>query len=469
MAKLEHTFSRIAERFRALRVRPSSQEGFALVEVLVSAIMITLIAGGVFAGLEASGRATSDLRDRSRAAELAQQDQERLRGLSAVQLQNLNQTRTVTLNGTPFAIKSTGQFLSSSSGTSCASDNAAYVRVVSKVTWGPNAEQGGTRPPVIEQSIITPPLGGTLLTKIVDETGQGVPDATVTATGPDSFSANTDATGCAVFAGVALGDYTVVGSKPGYVDPDGASTVQGTTTATASDTAQPQGLKPLGRAGQITATFTTTVSGTECAAGCTGQYAPAMGWSGSGSSYGMANPVYKVLATPATSIATPTPFNLFPFNKGSSGGYTNNYALWAGKCATDQPPLANLSFATFNPDVGAAATASVQLPALRITVTAGPNLSTQTRVKPANILLTDTACGQSWRPLIHVDAALATRTLGALAFPGQPYAPSSKPYTVCADYGGYRTSTTMSNADFVNGTSKTLAIVNGTGGDRNLC
>src|SRR5438105_3499769 len=73
-AYLRRTFDAATRRLRSLA---DDQSGFTIVEVLVSAVMVVIISGGVLTGLEASGRASADTRDRARAQELAQQDQDR--------------------------------------------------------------------------------------------------------------------------------------------------------------------------------------------------------------------------------------------------------------------------------------------------------------------------------------------------------------------------------------------------------
>jgi Tfp pilus assembly protein PilV len=466
---------------RRLGLLAHSQEGFTIVEVVVSAAMTAIIAAAVLTAIEASGRASADLRDRSRADQLAQLDQERMQSMSAVQLQNFNQTRAVTFDGTRpasctsatstcFTVTSTGTFLGSVTGTNCDGSQADYVKVQSTVDWA-----GNRRPPVTVQSIITPPLGGTLLIKVPNETGTGgTPGATVVADGPDKFSAPTDSSGCAVFAGAALGDYTITASESGYVDPDGAAAVTSPATATASDTASIN-LKPLGKAGLITASFSTVVSGAAncpAPAGCPNQQAPSLGWFGSGSTFSMTNPAFKTPTSPTASIATPgPPFTLFPFTKGGAIGYTKNYSVWAGSCLGAQPPNTptdNRSYATVSP--GASVTSTVFMPALLITVKAGASANPTIRVKPDRIKLTD-GCNQKWFPPIDTNAASPTRTLGALAYPGQPYAPASKPYSICAEYNGYHTATpvTKANTDFINGNSVTVPVRTGAGGAPGTC
>src|SRR5581483_3658314 len=79
---------------RRLIDRGRAQHGFTLIEVLVSALIVTLIAGAVAGALMTNIKASGDQHRRTQAQALAQQDQERLKGLSAEQLDNLNQSYT---------------------------------------------------------------------------------------------------------------------------------------------------------------------------------------------------------------------------------------------------------------------------------------------------------------------------------------------------------------------------------------
>ncbi|HME01779.1 MAG TPA: hypothetical protein VKG38_01955, partial [Solirubrobacteraceae bacterium] len=66
-----------------------SQGGFMLLEVLISALLVGLIAVGTFAGFDSAGRARADERAHAQATQLAEQDEERLRGLTTTQLAQL--------------------------------------------------------------------------------------------------------------------------------------------------------------------------------------------------------------------------------------------------------------------------------------------------------------------------------------------------------------------------------------------
>jgi Tfp pilus assembly protein PilV len=75
------------------------RSGLTLIEVLVSALVVTLIATAVAGALITNTDIIVNQNSRSQAETLAEQDQERLKGLSAEQLDNLSQAYNVTVGG----------------------------------------------------------------------------------------------------------------------------------------------------------------------------------------------------------------------------------------------------------------------------------------------------------------------------------------------------------------------------------
>ncbi len=460
-----------------LRLLARAEDGFTIIEVVMSAVLVVLIAGGVMTGIDAAGRSSADLRHRSQAQELANQDQERMRGMSSLQLASLDETRPVTVDGTNYQVHSTGQFLThSGGGTSCGGQSAAdYIKVVSTVDWPPL----NRRPPVVAQSIITPPIGGTMLIRVPDENGNGVPGAALTVDGPERFSLTTGSDGCAILPAVQTGDYTITASKAGYIDHDGNSSVTAQARATTSDTAIPQ-LDALGQAGAIDARFSTQVGTTTY----TNQRAPALSWYNLDAYNGVSQNRTATAANGSASILThPTNLTLFPF--AVAGNYTNNWTVWGGRCIDAKPP-SNLSFATVNPgstavlsNVGSAVNPPIKLPALIINVSYKTWTST-TRVTPSHIELTD-ACNQTWSPEVRPGDPMSP--LGQLNYPGQPFAPSTDRYIVCADYdpdgtgpaSSYRTSPfsfafpRTANDNFTQGTTMNVTIDSTSGWNVGTC
>jgi prepilin-type N-terminal cleavage/methylation domain-containing protein len=451
----------------ARRADRDSQAGFTLIEVLVSATIIAFIAAAVATGLIANASVSADQRRHSEADQLAQQDQERLKGLSSKQLFGLNQNWNITVDGTTYNGTSQATFLSSAGASTCSPAGlgaASYYNVVSTVTWGTNH-----RTPIKEESIITPPAGGALLTQVKDQNQNPVQGIGVSASGPDFESALTDAMGCTIFGGLPTGQYTVALSLPsGWVDPEGDPTPTDTAQVTSTGTAAPDHGNPMhaALAGTLNANFTTvantgTVSNPVYGT-IAGQKAHALSWYGNGAVLSMADSQALVPTTvPAAPIPASPSLQLFPFAF-AGPSYTGNYQVWAGNCRAMEPPR---GIDTFNVAPGSSQTVTVQEPALNVSVTLNG-----TAIKPDNVVMnftgsascneTTTASTDSWRPPV-----VAPTANGVLAYPGQPFVTSvagSSPgasasgqtgsITVCADvlssnkiYSGSSTPTTNSN------------------------
>ena len=205
-----------------MRARVASQRGFTLIEVLVSALITTLIATAVAGALITNTDIISNQTNRSEAETLAEQDQERLKGLSAEQLDNLSQTYNVTADGTVFTISSQAWYLSTSNGQSCSTAggaSATYFKTISTVTNTNSA--GTTKTLATDESVISPDAGGSLLVQFHDQTASPLSGVALAATGPESDSGTSDATGCVIFSGLNTGTYNLTYTDIGYVDPNG--------------------------------------------------------------------------------------------------------------------------------------------------------------------------------------------------------------------------------------------------------
>ena len=139
------------------RIAPPGEEGFALIEVLVSALILAIVAAGVMALLQATTRSAADERRHAEAYAIAQEDQARLRSMRLSALNRLEQTRPVSVDGNEFTVKSQGVFVNNTQGqpSSCTAGetSADYVRITSTTTWP------GSRQPVVIQSIVSPSNG----------------------------------------------------------------------------------------------------------------------------------------------------------------------------------------------------------------------------------------------------------------------------------------------------------------------
>jgi type II secretory pathway pseudopilin PulG len=481
-----------------MRRQAGSEEGFTIIEMLVSALLVAVIAAGLTLALIGSAHVTGLQRDESEADALAQQDQERLKGMSADQLSALgSSTRQVTLGttgatgtigapnsdggetGTTFNVISSAAFVNSSGSATCSASgtsSAAYYKATSNVWWGtPNASDTGpvnTNDEVQAQSVITPPVGGVLVVQVDDQTGAGLSGAQVAASGSDYASGTTDSNGCVVLAGLEEGSYTVTYTDSGYISSTGkASPVTESATLTDTGSGTPSGGNPLymGIAGMVNAQFTTGESGGTVS----GQEADAFSWYGAGSSQSMsASSDYDPSTTPATTLPSSGYESLYPFEF-TGPSYTGNYQVWAGKCPQMEPPTGT-DDASVSP--GSTQTLTISEPALDVLVTFGG-----TRVAPAAVKLSftstsGTSCTDSWYATIASNAA--TATTGSLAYPGQPFAStatsgstesaskSTGSYSVCADYtSGSRTYektvTGVTNTTFTSATTVTDALTTG--------
>jgi Tfp pilus assembly protein PilV len=210
------------------RRTPPAEDGFALIEVLVSALVLAIAAAGVLNLLQASARSGASQRHHAEAYAIAQEDQARLRSMRLFSLNRLEQKLPpVTVDGTEFTVESTGTYVDNltSKDSSCVSGSSSsdYVRITSKVTW----PELGSRPPVVMQSIVSPsngsldPTHGTLIVTTKNAAGGALAGVGIKGTGPGTFSGTTDSSGCANFADLPSGNYTVTPSGTDLVDIEG--------------------------------------------------------------------------------------------------------------------------------------------------------------------------------------------------------------------------------------------------------
>ena len=206
--------SGIRRRLRRLRAEAGDEAGIALLEVVVSALLVVIVAVGVLGAVEAATRSTSEERHRARAHGIAEEDLARMRSMRISDLSNLNQTRTVTSDGTPYTVVSRAEFATDATGTaSCQAGLAAadYILITSTITW-PSI---GGRAPVREQSIVAPPNGsvsansGSLAIRVENAQNNGIAGVGLSGSGAGSFSGSTGSNGCVIFGNLPAGNYTL--------------------------------------------------------------------------------------------------------------------------------------------------------------------------------------------------------------------------------------------------------------------
>ena len=383
-----------------------------MIEVMVSALLVAIIAVAMFNGFDAAGRATADERAHAQADALAQQDEDRLRGKQISQLSGLNETRTVTYNGTEYTITSKAHYVSdatSSESCSAEGESADYIQTSSEVGW----RALKSRPKVVETGVIAPHIGGSLLVQVTNANGNGVAGMTVVETGPspstDKETATTGANGCVIFGSVEPGTYNVTTYQTGYVEKNGNSeppasersvTVTNGTTARKEfefDLAGEQRVKFAGKAAAGTETGDTFVIFNTSMT----KFRP----------FGTVETYNTALATPKT---------VFPF--------TSAYTVYAGSCEADDPAAVKSS----NVDVtnivpaGGPAESTVTVPPVNIAVWSGKNSSSPGKlIESAQVWVEDTGCKTVVRKT-------ETNPSGALAHPGLPFGK----FKLCVTGGG---------------------------------
>ena len=436
----------LAVRHARVRGVNGRQGGFALVEVIVSALLVSIVASAALVGLQAASRAGAEQRHRVQAHGLAQEDQARLRVMRLSDLSALNQTQTVVQDGNTYTVDSKSQYITDSTGTaSCESGGASpdYLRITSRVTW-PSI---GSRPVVELNSIASPPNGsvsanrGALAISVQNAEGTGIGGFPVSGSGAGSFSGSTAENGCIIFGGLPAGNYTLTpGGGAGYVDPDGDPPGPKTVSVVAYSTNTVALL--YDEPGSIATTFRTINSA--------GQNIASKADSIRLYNNGMTSA--QNFGTPGTRVASITANPVFPFNSPVS--------VYAGSCdgnnpnpngIANPPAAAAIAAATVNP--GATTNASILLPALDLTVWSGTSSSNRgSRVNNANVKLYDTVCASIYT---H-----GTNPQGELSDPGLPYGT----YHVCVDNGttlGYSLNRAVTNPN----TPSVLDIYLGAGFD----
>ena len=318
------------------------ERGDTLVEVLIAAVMVALIAAATLNGFAGVAHLSSTQRHQTEATALAQQDEARLRGLTISQLGGgagngpsaLWPSGHVTVDGTTYTVTSKSQYISGSSSTaSCTTGpttiSADVVAISSSVTWTSGNGTNDNRNPVVIHGVVAPSQGGSLVVVATDGSDLPLSGVTATLTGPTTVAPlTTDASGCSIFGGLAGGAYTVTFTDPGTVDINGnppsaqsVTVVPTRTTTVFVKVAQP---------GAISATFTTNYSGSSVANSSDTFVA---------SNTQLGAPGYRLFGTDSTrstnsdvaNIVSPT--TEFPF-----AGGNNSYSVYAGSCPSDAPP-----------------------------------------------------------------------------------------------------------------------------------
>jgi Tfp pilus assembly protein PilV len=405
-----------------LRLLAHREGGFMLIEVMVSALLVAILAAGVFTGFEAATRSTAEERHGTQAQGLAEEDLARMRSMTISDLSDLqHQTRTVTVDGSSYTINSRTEYLtdataSDSAGTqSCQQDKASadYIKIKSTVTW----PSMGSRPPVVSASIVSPPSGsispnnGALAISVTNSQDVGIAGVTLSGTGPASFDNTTESNGCVIFGDLPQGDYalSVSGLGSSLVDRNGLAPALQTVSVVpqSTNTVSLQYDAP----GSIPVSFTTKPYGASAAT------LPVASGADTVIVFNSGMDAAKVFGTPDSPTPTIAATSLFPFS--------SSYSVYAGTCVGDNPdPNSDGSggAAIVRPIVpsGGSQTATIQLPALHLTVYNGSSSSSPGgAVSGATVKVADQNCPDS--PTTGFLRTFTTNSSGQLANPGLPY------------------------------------------------
>jgi type II secretory pathway pseudopilin PulG len=399
---------------RRRRFERPDEAGFMLIETIVSALLLVVVALAILSSLDAATKTAGANKGRTVASALAEQDQERMRGLSITQLSNLRGQQTVTVGGAAYTVTSRADWVRDSANTteSCTDTGtqADYVRITSTVTSG---IVGKDTRPVTTQGLVSVPVGsfgpnqGTLTIKVLNRDGNPVKDMGVTASGPTALSDTTNDLGCAVFGFIPTGSYTAQLNKTNWVDiARNQISTQGVTVAAGSVVTKTM---QYDQAAQINATF---IDSNDAAVNTAGD-----------TKLRMTNPAVPT-GFPDTDVAAGQPgaavTSLFPFNSA--------YVVYAGSCDNANPALYSHPVASKLLDPAENWTPQVRLPTIQVTVTKGtvPVAVANTTVK---IKATGTAAGCTGDQVVL--NSITTNASGVASVP-MPYGT----YDVCVNSSG---------------------------------
>ncbi len=402
-----------------------SEGGFVLIEVLVSALILAIVASGVLALLQTTTHSAGEQRDSSKAYAVGQEDQARLRAMPLGVLNNLKQITHPKLDGTVLEVESTAVFINNKASTTTCSGSGSeispdYVRLMTKVTW---PGMSGRKPTVI-QSIFSPangsvdPKNGALSISALNSAGGPLSGVGLTLTGAKTATASTDANGCAIFVELPEGNYTLTPSAPGLVGENGKPPAPKTVGVTVT-MEKPVELR-YDLPGSFVAPFVYRV-------GSTSEFKESSQSSIMVFNQGMetAKSFSSIGGVPAPTIEAK---ELFPF--------TSAYAVYAGSCTGNNPnPKSEpgapgaAAIAPITVPRGAAVpppVPKIQVPALGLTVKTG-----STPIVGAKVKITGTCSFERTYATIEKTIVKGTEKItekGVLADPGLPWGT----YEVCA-------------------------------------
>jgi Tfp pilus assembly protein PilV len=430
------------------------ESGIILIEIVVSAMLLVIVALGVFTAFDAGTRATAEERHRARAHSLAEADVERMRAMRVADLSGLNETRTTTVDGLSYTIRSQATFGTETATTStCAAGTGSRdtLLVSSTVTW-PSI---GSRPPVRVSSVVAPPNGsvvpnsGSLLASVKDSRGTGLAGVAMSGSGTSSFTGTTGAGGCVMWRNLQAGNYTLGfgGAAIGKVDPDGnapssqtVSVVAGSTNTVSYEFDSPGRVQNVQFRTRDYGNNLEFMTWDSIVVGHTSMQSPRVFNSTSGRQ--------PSLSTPQT---------LYPF--------VTPYTVYAGTCGANDP-VTGLGIGSVIVPVGGTVTGpTIQLPSLQVTLFSGSSASNPgSRVQGGDITVEDEDCGITRTLTTNTDTnGRVPDDASGRPMIGLPYGE----YDVCANNSAQNDRRTINDFDLttVGGSGTTLNVyLGGTSG-----
>jgi Tfp pilus assembly protein PilV len=409
-------FRRLRASLSRTRRRLRAESGFALIEVVVSAGLLMVVAGGVLAGIDGPAQISGRTEARSQASAIAQDDMERMRSLTFASLVGYTNTQPITANGGTFTRTSTAVWIRDNSdpdscSTAASSTSGDYLKLTSTVT-----PPGGVQPVSISSLLAAPPgasaTKGTLAVQIKDQADTPVVGQSVSISGPLSMTVSTNTAGCAVFGLVDKGIYNVTFSRVGWVDPSANNVVTRSTSVTpGSTTIVSHNYAP---AGTINVSVDTQVGAAAVAP------SPAQAITVSNGGIPAGTLTFPAPATPAQG-ASSFALKVYPFPTG--------YSVWAGRCVSGDPFKYGQPAVTASPAPSGAVAVTVRQPAITVSGATGvPGFpGTYTLPSGTHVVYTsvDPLCSEK-------RAQTTTGSAGVMAYPGMPYGN----WKLCVDSSG---------------------------------
>ncbi|HLI33152.1 MAG TPA: hypothetical protein VKU89_10510 [Solirubrobacteraceae bacterium] len=445
--------ARLARLQRTLR----SERGDTLIEVLVAAMVLALVAASTVYGLSKAEGYTARERARSQADAIAQQNEEQLRSEPATHLLNLNRTRQVTAVGAPyepssgykgtiFTLTERAEAVEESGATTCSSINgkisAPYIRTISEVTWNVIAGSSGrgrANQRVVETGIVNPPPSTELVVKVKNRNGEPLEGVSASAVGPNpertSYQTATSGNGCSILQLEKGGEYATNADRLGFVDQDWHTNVsedpffQDGEIRLVSGIATPVQYT-FDEPGAIKVGFRTTLFSGESPVPAEAINAVAkielmhpesttLHRSVSGTCPGTAVEEYLSVIV--------SPLCVFPFD--------SSYSIYAGSCTANNPEAFGAASEHVQVSPNATAEAILQVPGVIVRVYAGKPSSPGAEVSPSLYIKEQPSggsseCYTSKLPVTRLSAVTASH--GTVPYIAAAYGGG---YSICAQWG----------------------------------